>query len=117
MSQSKFQLVYCTVRDKEEARTIAWALLEERYVACVNLVNPIESIYWWKGQLEESSECLLVAKTRTELIPEVIQVIKEEHSYEQPCIVTLPIEQGEKGFLEWIYKETEIENVQGEEIP
>ncbi len=103
----KHVLVYITAADRKAARRLATTLLRERLIACANLVGPIEAHYWWQGKMETARECLLLAKTRAALAKKVIARVKELHSYETPCIVTLPLTAGDPDFLKWIEKETQ----------
>jgi periplasmic divalent cation tolerance protein len=100
--------VYLTARDSTEAKQISRTLVLEKLVACVNYF-PIESIYHWKGVVEESEEIALIAKTRSDLVEKVIQRVKQIHSYEVPCVVSWKIEMGNPDFLEWIQESTERE--------
>lgn len=99
-------LMYVTVGNKEEARNIGRTLLEERLVACVNLIDRMESMYWWEGKIQEDTEVVLIAKTTAQRIAQVVEKIKAIHSYEVPCIVSLPITAGNDAFLSWIETET-----------
>lgn len=94
--------VYVTTESKEEARKIGARLVEEMLVACVNIVDGIESMFWWKDKIEIANEALFVAKTTEENMDVVIETIKKMHSYEVPCIVSLPITNGNPDFLKWI---------------
>jgi periplasmic divalent cation tolerance protein len=94
-----------TASRREEALEIGRALVNERLVACVNVLDGMTSLYWWKGEVQEESEAVLVAKTLSDRVPRVISRIREMHSYECPCVVALPIVQGNAPFLEWIGNE------------
>ena len=102
----KFSFVYVTTKDKAEAKKIGKAVVEERLAACANIIDKMESIYWWKGKLEEGSEAILILKTKEDLVPELIEKVKSLHSYDCPCIVALPITDGNKAFLDWLQSET-----------
>jgi periplasmic divalent cation tolerance protein len=102
----KFNMVYITAKDREEAKAIGKGLVEERLAACVNIIDNVNSIYWWEGRVEDGQEAVLIAKTRESLVPELIKKVKSLHSYECPCIVSLPITDGNKDFLDWIKRET-----------
>ena len=80
-------------------------LVEEKLAACVN-IHPIQSIYRWHGKIEEEGEMAVWVKTRAELADRVIERVKELHSYEVPCIVSLPIEKGYPDYLKWIEEST-----------
>ena len=99
-------VVMVTVEDLEAGRRIAAALLEERLVACVNLLPGIESHYWWEGKLEQSAEVLLVAKTTTARLEQAQEVVRRLHSYEVFEFVALPIAAGNLEYLDWITTET-----------
>ena len=109
-SLTEYAVVYVTTSNLEEARKIAEAVVEERLAACANIYPEIRSIYWWQGKVEESGETALILKTRRELVPKVVERVKQLHSYTVPCIITLPIAEGNREFLEWIRGETKTEN-------
>ena len=100
------RFVYITAADMHEAKKIGRMLLEKRLAACVNLLDAMQSMYWWEGTIEESREAVIIAKTTRRLVSSLITAVKESHSYECPCIVSLPIEAGNPAFLRWIYDET-----------
>jgi periplasmic divalent cation tolerance protein len=98
----KYKIIISTVPDEIEAGKIARTLLENRYVACVNIIPNIESLYWWQGKIESSREYLLIMKTVEDLVEETIITIKSLHSYEVPEAVVIPIENGFQDYLNWI---------------
>jgi periplasmic divalent cation tolerance protein len=102
----EYRSVYFTVRDEAEARRIGQSLVSEKLAACVNYF-PVHSIYRWKGQVEESGENAVIAKTRAELAGKVIQRVKELHSYQIPCTVSWIIEKGDPDCFSWINESTE----------
>ncbi len=99
-------IIYSTTGSIEEARKIAHMLVEEKVVACVNIIPKIESIYRWKGNIGEDNECVLLAKTTDKNIDKAIQRIKELHFYDVPDIVAIPITHGFKDYLDWVEEET-----------
>jgi periplasmic divalent cation tolerance protein len=80
-------MLYVTARDRDEAMAIAGTLVEERLIACGNVLGGMESIYWWNGKLERSHEAVLIAKTDRRNVDLVTARIIELHSYETPCVV------------------------------
>ena len=100
-------LVYITVPTAEEGEAIARFLLEQRLIACANLMPSIKSLYWWEGKIDQSEEVVVIAKTRAPLFDKVKAAVCEKHSYECPCIVALPIADGHAPFLAWIAEETQ----------
>ncbi|QDU63147.1 Divalent-cation tolerance protein CutA [Planctomycetes bacterium Pan216] len=99
-------LVYMTTGEREEARTIGQALVQERLAACVNMIEPMTSIYRWEGKIQEDKEVVLLAKTTSEQLADLIEKVKSLHSYACPCIVAVPIQGGNPAFLQWIAVET-----------
>ncbi|MDQ1336580.1 MAG: periplasmic divalent cation tolerance protein [Thermodesulfobacteriota bacterium] len=102
----KTNLVYITAGSMDEARTIARELVSNRLAACANIIDNVNSLYWWNGEIQDDREVILIAKTRESLIPELVDKVKSMHSYECPCIVSLPIIDGNPAFLDWIAEET-----------
>lgn len=94
-----------TTQKKEDAEKIAQALLEKRLAGCVQIVGPILSTYWWKGQIEKASEWQCIVKTRNDLYAKVEKIIKENHPYEVPEIMATFIVAGSKDYLEWLHEE------------
>ncbi len=100
---------YVTVGSRAEALTIGRALVEERLAACANVLDGATSIYRWQGKIEQDDEVVLIAKTRTELVDRLTARVKALHSYDCPCVVVLPIDQGNAEYLAWIEAETRID--------
>ena len=98
--------VYVTAVDATEAELIARTVVGERLAACANLLGAIKSVYWWEGKVCEGEEVALVLKTSNVRKAELIDRVKQLHSYDCPCIVCLPITDGNPGFLDWIKAET-----------
>jgi periplasmic divalent cation tolerance protein len=100
------RFIYMTMANAEQALEIGRSLVEERLAACVNVLGPMRSIYWWQGAVQEDGEVALVAKTRADLVEALTARVRAMHSYAVPCVVALPIEGGNPEFLEWIETET-----------
>ena len=107
----EYRLVYITVNNADEARKVGKEIVSRRLAACVNILGPIQSMYWWKGNLQEDNEMVVIAKTTAALVPRLIERVKAVHSYEVPCIVALPLTEGNPDFLNWIAQETESPSV------
>lgn len=102
----KNMLLYITAGSAEEAASIARDLLDDRLIACANIIDGAKSLYRWDGKIEQESEAVMIAKTREDLVEKVIERVRELHSYDCPCIVALPIVSGNPAFLDWIDEET-----------
>lgn len=98
-------VLFITASNSEEAHKIAKVLLNQRKVACVNIVPRVSSLFWWQDKLDSAQESLLIVKTKTSLLPEIINLVKGVHSYEVPEIIALPIVGGNQDYLEWLDKE------------
>ena len=98
-------VLFITAANIEEAQRIASALLNERKAACVNIVPRINSLFWWQGKLDSAQESLLIVKTKASVLNEIVNLVKELHSYDVPEIIALPIIGGNQDYLEWIGKE------------
>jgi len=95
-------LIYMTTKDKTEARDIGAHLVKSRLAACVNIFDHMNSLYVWNGELQDDQEAVMIAKTTQAKVPALIEAVKTKHSYECPCIVSLPIKDGNPQFLAWI---------------
>lgn len=102
MSKLNVRLVYMTFPSKKEAKRTGEALLKERLAACVNVFSDMRSVYWWKGEIESSKEVVMIAKTSVRKYPALKKRVLELHSYECPCILMINIEDGHKGYLDWL---------------
>ena len=91
-----------TTPTKSEANRIVNNLLENRLIACGNIIGPIKSHYWWKDKIEQSEEFLILAKSKQSLYNRLEKNILKLHSYEIPEILVLPIIQGSRSYLDWI---------------
>lgn len=100
-------VILVTCGSEEEAVRIAQALVEERLVACANIVSPIRSIYRWEGKIWDEREWLLLMKTQRKRFAEIESKVKSLHSYTVPEIVSLPILEGTPSYLKWLEEMTE----------
>ncbi len=91
----KFIFIYITCKDKRQASRISLHLLNKKLIACSNIF-PIESIYQWKGKLNEEKEIVLIGKTTSEKYKSIIKEVESVHSYECPCIIQIPIHVNKK---------------------
>jgi periplasmic divalent cation tolerance protein len=100
-------IVVFVTAPEDEAFNLAKILVEERLVACVNIVPGLRSIYWWRGKVEDEPEVLCVMKTRSNLFESLRDRVRELHSYEVEEIIALPILAGNLPYLDWIKENTQ----------
>ena len=98
--------IWINCPDRDCARNIAEAMIAKRLAACANIFPEIDSIYRWKGKIENEPEVPLAVKTREELFGKVKDEVRKIHPYETPSIIGVPVEQVNADYLEWIYAET-----------
>lgn len=95
-------VILVTAANRDECKKIARHLVEKRLAACVNISQPIESVYRWEGQIAEEGEFLLIIKSIRELFTEIKTEISKLHSYHTPEIICLPVIDGSRNYLQWI---------------
>lgn len=93
-------MFYIPCKDEAEARNISKTLLEKKLIACANFY-PTTSIYHWKGEIEETSETILILKTSKEKTAKVEKLVKKLHSYDLSAIIRLKTEEN-KEFSDWV---------------
>lgn len=97
-----YEIALITTSSYEEAEEIAEELVEKHFIACANIISTIKSIYFWKGNIEKDTECLMIIKTKKDKRKEIMDKIKELHSYENPECIFLSIKDGLRDYLNWI---------------
>ncbi len=97
-----YVVVLITAPNPNEAEIIGKTLVERRLAACVNIIPKIRSIFWWEGKIEESSEVLIIAKSKSDLMMEIQETVKEKHSYDVPEIIALSVKSGLPQYCKWI---------------
>lgn len=98
-------VIFVTASTRAEADRIAEVLLKERVAACVNIIPGVSSLFWWNGTIDSANENLLIIKTKASRIKEVVRLVKANHSYQVPEIISTPIISGNMDYLRWIDRE------------
>jgi periplasmic divalent cation tolerance protein len=101
----KINFIYMTAGSKEEARKIGKELVISKLAACVNILDNMNSFYMWQGKVQDDTEVVMIAKTAENRVPALVEKVKSLHSYECPCIVSIPVSGGNQAFLDWIAEE------------
>ncbi len=102
MANPDYRLVLTTCGDPAIAEQLAVRLVEERLVACVNIVPQVRSVYAWEGRLERAQESLLIMKTTAERLAVLQERVCALHDYELPEFVAVPISDGLSSYLRWV---------------
>jgi periplasmic divalent cation tolerance protein len=100
-------LVYMTFPTKADAIAVGRELVGHKLAACVNILDQMNSIYHWDGELQYDTEVVMIAKTLASRVPELTEIVKANHSAECPCILTIPVTGGNPDFLAWIAGEVQ----------
>lgn len=102
---SDVRVLLCTC-PPEAADRLATALVERRLVACVNAIPGVASRYRWKGKVEKDDETLLILKTTTARIADIVSALEDLHPYDVPELLSLAVEDGAEGYINWVREET-----------
>ncbi|XP_051552512.1 protein CutA homolog isoform X2 [Myxocyprinus asiaticus] len=84
------------------ARDIGRGIMEKRLAACVNIFPRTATMYYWKGEIRDASEILMLVRTRTSLIQRLVAYVKAVHPYDVPEIISFPIDDGSLHYLKWM---------------
>lgn len=102
MKEIDYIVIFITAGSESEGEKIAKGLIENKLVACVNIIPKIRSYYWWEEKLCNDEEVLLVAKSRKYLFEEICHKVKELHSYQVPEIIAFSLFDGSEDYLKWV---------------
>lgn len=98
--------IHWTSGSLDEARRVARFLVQERHVACAQIIPWIESVYMWNNNLETTQESKIVLKTKLENFEKIKEIIEKNCQYEVPEITWMRIEGGNQSYLEWVDEST-----------
>ena len=106
VDQQELIVALTTVADIERAKSLAHQIIEQRLVACCNIVPGISSIFRWQQELCDQQECLLVMKTIKSRSNQLAAFFRSAHPYEVPELITLPVTNCINEYLSWVKQET-----------
>ena len=100
------RVVYISI-PREEAKEMAKGIVDSRLAACINIIPKIESYFWWGEEVQFDEESLLIVKTTQDRFPELMQYVRDNHPYELPEIIGLPLVAAFPDYVKWVKEETE----------
>ena len=100
-------IIYCTVPDKKVAKEISKYIIKNHLAGCVSAIDRVESVFSWDGEMEKEKEILLMIKTLRCNFEKIRALINELHPYNVPEIISVPIVDCSKEYLEWLVHETQ----------
>lgn len=102
----EFYTLYVTFADDAEAGTIIRTLVDERLIACGNILGTARSIFRWEGKVQEEDECVAILKTGSGRLDAALERLVELHSYDTPGIEVFPVTHAPQAFVDWVREET-----------
>jgi periplasmic divalent cation tolerance protein len=99
--------VWCTCPDMALAQRLARGLVDAGLAACVNILPEIRSIYRWQGQVHDEGEVLLIVKTTRLSYPKLESWLLDNHPYDVPEVLALPVQAGSADYLDWVIDQVE----------
>ena len=102
MNKENHIVVLVTAKDKAEAQKIARGLLNAKLIACANIMEGVQSLFWWQGKIDEAGEALLIMKSKKTVFKKIVAKVKSLHSYDTPEVIALPIIDGNLEYLKWV---------------
>ena len=99
-------VVLTTVGSSGEGESLARSIVESKLAACVQILAPMTSVYFWEGKVQSEPEHLMLIKTLDEKFEELSEFIQKNHSYDVPEIVAIPAEKVSDDYLKWLREVT-----------
>lgn len=110
MPESDFSCVVTTLPDIDSAKAMARRMIESRMAACAKMIR-LDSIYWWKEKIEESTEHAVIFTIRTADFDIVRMTILQSHPYDLPMVERYAINDGDPQYLDWIFQSTNVPDI------
>jgi periplasmic divalent cation tolerance protein len=99
-------IVLTNLPDRQAATRLATLLIEQRHAACVNVLAECTSVYRWEGSIRMATEVPLLIKTSSSAYPQLEEIIRANHPYELPEILSIPVGGGSLAYLDWVATES-----------
>ena len=99
---TEFLLAFTTFANADDAARVIRVLVEERLIACGNLLPGARSIYRWEGAIQDQSEVVVLMKTRKQDWVALMSRLHELHPYDTPELIAVRIASGAPKYMEWL---------------
>jgi periplasmic divalent cation tolerance protein len=99
---TEYIIVLVTTASKQEAENISKHLLNDKLIACANIVGPVTSFFQWSGNVDRAEEYLLLLKSKGDLFSRLTEAVKTMHSYQVPEILAIQVTDGSRTYLDWL---------------
>ena len=106
MNGAGIVFVYATYPDLEMAKEAAASAVKDELAACANILPSMVSVYRWQGEIETANEVAAIFKTRKDLVPELMQSLRDLHPYDVPALLELPVDRVDGPYGAWLMAET-----------
>ncbi|XP_008301842.1 protein CutA homolog [Stegastes partitus] len=88
--------------NEQAAKDIGRAIMDRRLAASINILSRTSTMYYWKGEIQDASEILMLVKTKTSRIQQVIDYVRSVHPYANPEVLSFPVEDGSLAYMKWM---------------
>lgn len=107
MDNPKVYVVQVTFPSLEDAQSVSSALLNRHWVACAQHCSNVQSMFFWKNQVEKELECVVTYKTTESFLPRLMTYVEAHHPYDTPECLYWPVTGGNTEYLDWVIASTE----------
>jgi periplasmic divalent cation tolerance protein len=101
--------VIVTAPDGAWLEDLCRQLVSHRLASSAHIIHDVRSIYRWQGSIHEAIEARAFLRSRTPLVEALTAYVVERHPYDVPNVTALPIIAGNPEYLDWIHRETVLD--------
>jgi periplasmic divalent cation tolerance protein len=91
--------------DKTRLQQMCRVLVDDHLIACGQVLGPVQSVYRWRGEIEEVTEWIALLKTTPVALNKVIDRLRIDHPGDLPEIIATPVVAGLTAYLDWVQAE------------